>query len=236
VCFLGSVSAATALMLPTPRPNIAPNRQRVAVVRCDESAEHNPLKSGLSTLTSSGPDGSHGTGYRFMPVSAMNKEAAPALLCIAGAYPGLTGEQLLTPQPLPFAPGGSWNYHVLKGEVCSTGFVALPGSLLLESHPDTVAVVCASNSLGLDFADGNEHEVLALVDRSDVAVQDPSHHDDQTFYAFADEAGTVHIRWLESLPAGWRILGRLLYVQTPLVRRPGHVSGGFAEMNDEFEF
>uniref|UniRef100_A0A7S2D8L0 Rubisco accumulation factor 1 C-terminal domain-containing protein n=1 Tax=Haptolina brevifila TaxID=156173 RepID=A0A7S2D8L0_9EUKA len=229
---------ASAALLQTPAcPGTAASNPRAAV-RCGASldpAEYDPEKGGLSTLTTERPEGSHGTGYRFMPLSSMSKEPAPALVCIAGAYPGLTADQLLAPQALPFAPAGRWNYHVLRGDVCSTGFVALPGSSLLDSHPNTVAVVCDSYSLGLEFADGQQHEVLALIDRSDIAALDASQHDDQTFYAFADEAGAVQIRWLATVPAGWRILGRLLYAQMPYIHRPGS-AGGFAEDSDEFEF
>eukprot|EP00965_Chrysotila_dentata_P193182 6175600-Pleurochrysis_carterae.AAC.1 len=38
-----------------------------------------------------------------------------------------------------------------------------------------------------------------------------------------------------ALPAGWRVLGRMLYAQLPHVKRPGN-SGGFAELDDNFEF
>lgn len=59
--------------------------------------------------------------------------------------------------------------------------------------------------------------------------------DDKEFYAFADAAGSVHIRWIDALPEGWSILGRVLYTQVPHVVKPGS-GGGFAETNDEFEF
>ena len=191
---------------------------------------------GLSDLSGVRAEGTHGTGYRFMATSTMPKaESGPALLCIAGAYPGMTADQLLAPSPLPFAPNGRWNYHVLTGDTCATGFVALPGNSLLDAHPDTVAVVCSSGSLGIEFPDNNEHEVLALIDRSDIATTDQDAFDDKTFYALADENGAVHIRWVSAIPAGWRVLGRMLYAQMPLVKRPGE-GGGFAEMSDEFEF
>lgn len=196
---------------------------------------YNPEKGGLSMLTSDRPEGSHSTGYRFMPLSTMPKGSAPVLVCLAGFFPGLSSDDLLRPQPLPFPPHGSWNYHVLTGEACSSGFVALPGSELLDRHPDTVGVVCASKSLGLEFPDGNEHEVLALIDRSDLATIDPAEFDSKTFYAFGDDTGRVHIRWMEAVPDGWRVLGRLLYTQMPLIQRPGSDSG-FAENDDEFEF
>ena len=183
---------------------------------------YNPEKGGLSqtianTLRSPRPEGSHSTGYRFMPLSTVSKDSAPALVCLAGFFPGLSTDDLLRPQPLPFPPPGTWNYHVLTGEACSSGVVCLPGSALLDSHPDTVGVVCASTALGIEFPDRSEHEVIALIDRGDVATLDRREFDNQAFYAFGDEEGRVQIRWIAEVPAGWRILGRLLYAQ---VTRP----------------
>lgn len=110
---------AVALVLESPNHRIAARHSRATSVRCQFQGGYSPETGGLSTLTSERPDGSHGTGYRFMPLSTMPKDSAPALLSIAGAYPGLTGAQLLAPTALPFAPAGRWNYHVLSGEVCS---------------------------------------------------------------------------------------------------------------------
>ncbi|KAL1511283.1 hypothetical protein AB1Y20_006090 [Prymnesium parvum] len=191
--------------------------------------------AGLGEFANGRPDGVHGTGFRFMPMSSLSQASSPALLCIAGAYPGLTSEQLLSPQPLPFAPQGKWNYHRLTGSAVPTGFVALPGSDLLDEHPNTVAVVATSESLGVELADGQVHEVIALIDRSDAATTDPSEFKDNEFYAFADTEGTVHIRWFQAVPSGWRVLGRLLYTQLPYVKKPGS-SGTFAELSDDFEF
>jgi hypothetical protein len=39
----------------------------------------------------------------------------------------------------------------------------------------------------------------------------------------------------EAVPAGWRVVGRLLYCQLPMVVPQGSTSG-FAEMDDGFEF
>ena len=209
---------------------------RMLLSEINDPENYDPEKAGLSTLDSSSrPEGSHSTGYRFMPLSTVSKESSPVLICIAGLYPGLSGDDLMRPTPLPFAPPGQWNYHVLSGETCTTGFVALSGSDLLDRHPDTVAVVCSSSSLGLEFPDGNEHEVLALIDRSDIAVVDAAYFDPKTFYALADENNQLHIRWIEAVPAGWRVLGRLLFAQMPFVKRPG-AGSGFAEQGDEFEF
>lgn len=68
-------------------------------------------------------------------------------------------------------------------------------------------------SLGLELADGQAHEVIALVDRDDEAVADPAAFQDSDFYAFADENDAVHIRWMQHVPPGWRIVGKLLYTQ-----------------------
>lgn len=202
-----------------------------------DPASYDPEQSGLGLAQKDDgrPEGSHSTGYHFMPLATCAKDSSPVVLCIAGAYPGMTAEQLLAPNPLPFAPPGRWNYHVLTGDAAPGGFVALPGSQLLDDHPNAVAVVCTGVSLGLSFSDGNDHEVIAIIDRSDIATVDRAGFSSKDFYALADADGAVHIRWIQDLPAGWRVLGRLLYTQMPYVGRPGGTSG-FAEGNDDFEF
>ena len=71
---------------------------------------------------------------------------------------------------------------------------------------------------------------------SDVAVSgDPLDLEDSAFYAFADESGAVTIRWVEALPPGWRVLGKLLYTILPNFKRIGK-KDGFAELDDDFEF
>ena len=181
---------------------------------------YNPEKAGLNVqpITSSRPDGTHGTGFRFMPLETVSSESAPAVVCIAGVYPGLTAAELAAPQPVPFAAPGGWNYHMLTGDAAPGGFVALPGSHLLDTHPDSVAVVCTSPSLGLEFPDGQEHEVIALIDRADTATFDASDFDPQRFYAVADPEGNISIRWYDALPAGHTVVGRLLFTQMPYVR------------------
>ena len=204
-----------------------------------DPSTYNPEVSGLNVQAAVGtmdrPEGAHGTGYRFMPLETVPKDTAPAVVCIAGAFPGLTRDQLAAPQPMPFAPPGSWNYHMLTGDAAPGGFVAVPGNQLLDGSPNTVAVVCMSRSLGLEFPDGQEHEVLALIDRSDPATFDPDEFDKGSFYAVSDPAGIISIRWYDVIPEGHSICGRLLFTQMPHVVRPG-ASQGFAEGSDEFEF
>jgi hypothetical protein len=205
-----------------------------------DEKSYDPMVAGLAVAATVDndnvrPEGSHSTGYRFMPTSSVERSVSSAILCIAGMYPGLTAAQLQSPSPLPFASAGQWNYHMLTGDAAPGGFVALPGTEQLERCPDTVAVVCSAKSLGLEFPDGQEHEVLALIDRSDAATTDPSAFDSQSFYALADPTDAVHIRWIDPVPADWKVLGRLLYTQMPHVTRPG-ANKGFAETSDEFEF
>jgi len=107
----------------------------------------------------------------LLPRSSLTPLLAPAQLAIAGLYPGLTADELLAPQPLPFAEPGLWNYHRLTPDGVPGGFVALPGSELVIARPNTVAVVCSSMALGVEFQDQEDHECLALIDRSDEAVR-----------------------------------------------------------------
>lgn len=96
-------------------------------------------------------------------------------------YPGLTAEDLLAPDALPLAEPGRWNYHRLTSAGVPGGFVCLPGSELILARPNTVAVVASSVSLGVGLGDGQQHECIALIDRSDEAVRRctpnrPTHH------------------------------------------------------------
>lgn len=223
------------------RPSLrAPVRERRPHPRMQMPAAHedqslyDPEKGGLSQLGGDRPEGSHSTGFRFLPMMTTDKGSAPALMCIAGMYPGLTAEDIARPVALPVAPPGKWTYHVLTGEACSS-FVTVPGSTLLDRSPNSVVVVATSTSLHVDIPDGQEHEVLVVVDRSDPGINDPNYYDEKAFYVFADEAGTVHIRWHNAVPAGWSILGKVLYILMPNVKKPGQ-SKGFAETDDEFEF
>jgi len=213
---VGSRSPRLALVAQAPVPDYNPNAD--------------PEKGGIGTYGSERADGTHGTGFRFMPMDSMLDGPSPVLMCLAGAYPGLTAEQLQAPQPLPFASQGKWTYHRLTGDTVPTGFVVLPGNKLLEAHPNVVGVVCTSESLGLELADGQSHEVIAVIDRSP-----QTQFDDKSFYAFADEQGMLCIRWIPAVPAGWAVLGRVLYTQLPFVPKPGGKSG-FAECSDDFEF
>ena len=76
---------------------------------------YNPEVGGLSqeAAADNRPEGAHGTGYRFMPVSSMPNEYSPVLLPVAGMHPGLTVDQLAAPQPLPTPDKGQWVYHRL---------------------------------------------------------------------------------------------------------------------------
>ena len=170
-----------------------------------------------------------------MPIATCANEPSPAIVCIAGAYPGITADQLRAPSPLPFAEPGGWNYHMLQPGAAPGGFVAIPGSVLLEASPDSIAVICSSPALGLEFPDGQEHEVIAIVDRSDPATVDRNQYNSNKVYALADPQGFVHLRWLDPLPADWQVVGKIVFCQLPFTQKPGR-SRGFAEAEDGFEF
>jgi len=199
-----------------------------------DPATYDPEKPGLTQLGGDRQEGMHSTGFRFLPMASMDKGSSPALLCIAGMYPGLSAEDVKRPVALQIPPPGKWNYHVLTGETCSS-FVTVPGSSLLDHAPNSVVVVANSGSLGVELPDGQEHEVLVVVDRSDPAMEDPNYFDEKAFYVFEDDAGAVQIRWHDAVPEGWSILGKIIYVQMPSVKRPGR-GKGFAETDDDFEF
>mmetsp|Transcript_118049 Transcript_118049/g.220611 ORF Transcript_118049/g.220611 Transcript_118049/m.220611 type:complete len:308 (-) Transcript_118049:12-935(-) len=199
-----------------------------------------PDQAGMfSTASLRAEPGKHGSDNRFLQVYTATKKSNAVILAVAGAYPGLRAEQLAAPTALPHAEPGKWNFHMLTGQAAPGGFVALVDDdcFLSQNHPNAVVVVCTQSSLGLKQSGGIDYEVLAVIDRSDLAVEVKEAYDSEEFYAFADPQGEVHIRWFSELPEGWRVLGRVLYVQDQERLDKNTVKqAGFAECRDDFEF
>lgn len=202
-----------------------------------------PLKSGqFSKSAVMAKPGLNGYKNRFIYQDYGSRQMDTAvLLAVAGAYPGLTAQQLLAPIAPPHPEPGKWNFHILTTEAAPGGYVALHDqeAQLSKEHPNVVVVVCTMSSLGFEPPEGIDHEILAVVDRDDIAVQVPQAFSPEFFYTFADTDGVVQIRTVDEIPAGWSIVGRVLFVRdfmrkhTDPSKKP---CDGFAECRDDFEF
>lgn len=178
--------------------------------------------------------GMHDTNGRFMSSVAMERGQTTIVVPIAGMYPGVTSEEVNAVKPLPFAPRGRWNYHLLDREAAPGGFVSLPWRSP-DDYANMVAIVTNGAAIGMTFADFVDHEVVVLIDRDDASVVDASQINSKRFYAIAGPDGKVSISWIEGLPAGSKILGRVVTTFTPMVR-PKEDSNGFAECDPDFNF
>lgn len=70
-------------------------------------------------------------------------------------------------------------------------------------------------------------QTLVLIDRADVSFNP------RKFYAFATPDGGVSIQWVDDVPQGWGILGRVLYVTLPFLPQYGKKKSGFLEEDED---
>ena len=177
------MAAAPALLAPLAAVAVGENKVGYA---CRGSDDCGVDKAAIARLTATPGSGS-AAGVRF-----------------GGTYtdpqhPGCTRKVVLTGSNVVITgadePGGKeWK---VKGKPYGR-------ALLIDFTPKggPPDVIARWTGLGLEFPDGNEHEVLALIDRSDLAVSNPVAYDPQKFYALADPSGTIHIRSANSGASG----------------------------------
>lgn len=70
-------------------------------------------------------------------------------------------------------------------------------------------------------------QVLVLIERADKAFTP------NKFFAFADPSGNVVIRWFDQVPAGYSILGRVLYATLPHLPQFGKKKSGWLEADED---
>lgn len=172
--------------------------------------------------------GLHGAESRFLSLSQLGrKEIWPRIVPVAGAYPGLTGKDLLAPEAQPSCGPGQFSFDFTDTEGPQLGTVALPGSELVMSCADPVVVVANNRVLGIELDE--EVEVLVLIDRASTL------YNSRYFYAFEAPDGAVVIRYFSEIPEeeGWSILGKVMYVTLPHVESTAKASGFLEEEEDD---
>ncbi|KAG5178195.1 hypothetical protein JKP88DRAFT_225645 [Tribonema minus] len=173
--------------------------------------------------------GLHGTGSRFLPIVQIGaREHYPRTVCIAGAYPGLTAEDIAAPTSGEPAEQGTWQYDFTDPEGPQMGTVALPGGDTVTDLIDPVIIVAASDSLGISLPQDATTEVLAVVDRAEVDFQEGK------FFVWQAPDKSVIIRWFKQEPQGYQCLGRVVFVHVPFLDVMKKPSSGFEEEMDDF--
>jgi hypothetical protein len=176
-------------------------------------------------------EGNHGTGSRFMPLlQLVDEEIAPRIIQVAGIYPGVTVDEIMAPQSSPAAPLGMWQFDFSDPSGPQMGTVALSPNNAVQLCEDPVIVVSQSSVLGLSLSQNVDAEVLVLLDRAEREfVQDK-------FFAVAAPDGNIAIRWYDSLPAGHKVVAKVVMVTIPYLPAMNKKKSGFMEEDDGFSF
>ena len=179
------------------------------------------------------PEGVHGSGFRFMPMVSMQPEPSPALLAIAGAYPGITADPLLSPvayRSQTRGGGTTTGSRATRADGLRRGAGRAEAALLAEH----VAVVATP---GRSASTCRSSTRCSRADR-------PQRRGGERRPARPRGQCLLRVRRRErrrdhplgrALPPGWRVLGKLLYTILPNFKRIGK-KDGFAELDDDFEF
>ena len=170
--------------------------------------------------------GLHGSNFCFLPLDQLDSEHQwPRLLRVAGFYPGLTSAELAAAPGPEEVPGkGTWNFEFPDPHGSEYGVVAVPGSDLVAYAASPVAVVANAASLGLQLTEGTE--VLVVVDRGQQTFSD------RAFFAFADANGMTVLRRFDTLPPGFTVDGKIIFVYLPFDPLTGTPSGTWLEEGD----
>ena len=192
-----------------------------------------PARSGADAApdVSMAASGLHGDQSHFMPIDQLGgDQTMPRIVPIAGVYPGVSAADVRAPAVSAPPELGNWQYDFADPDGPQMGTVALPPSDLVNLCESPVVLITTHQSLGFDApGDDNELEVLLLVDRADVE------HNEDKFYVFEQSpGGELVVRWHPSpLPEGWSVVGRLVTVTLPFVRKAMQVQGGWLELDDD---
>jgi hypothetical protein len=165
--------------------------------------------------------------FHFLPVvQADPDEFLPRIIPVAGAYRDMTAALLRK----PFSVGSSTNkggFDYFFGED-SSGAVAVPGSALLNSAVDPVAVIASSDELG--FASRRPTEVVMVVDRAQTTFCPDS------FFLcnLPGHTNTLNLQRMDTPAPGTVLLAKVLLCFLPPKERGGADGGGFLENDDYF--
>lgn len=164
--------------------------------------------------------GGHGQNFKYLPlIQGSDDELFPRILKIAGAYPSLTPDELMSPISSPSPPVGSWVYEFT--DLDGWGTVALPGSSVLNNAIDPVVMIATNTDLGVSIVE--EVEVLVVVDRGDRGFSPDS------FFVFKTPKNDLSIMWCDEIPKDYVIMGKVVVCAIPFTESMKSKSTGFME-------
>lgn len=179
---------------------------------------------GLSMTASMGR---HGENFKYLPIlRGSPSNHFPRIVYIAGVYPELSPEDLLTPVSPPAAKPGQWTYDFADPHGHQLGSVAIPGSDIVTDCVDPIAVIAMAEDLGLSYSE--PAECVVLIDRADRDFSP------EKFYIFLTPENTLSIGWQARLQPGYEIMGRVIICNVPFLDSMQPPKSGFLEDDEEY--
>lgn len=155
------------------------------------------------------------------------------MIQIAGAYPGITAEEITAVQSEPAPELGQWTYDFSDPDGPQLGTVAIQGSQTVAGAEDPIVIIAEHLSIGVTLPKEIEDSVdlIVLVDRA------YKNFEERKFLVVNMPSEGVKIAAFATkseIPAGTEILGQVLLVQIPWLPAMKPTKTGFMEVDEYF--
>ena len=172
----------------------------------------------------------HGKNFKYLPIlKGKKKEYFPRIVPIAGVYPELTEESLMAPYSEPPVSPGSIRYDFSDPSGPQLGTIAVPGSEIIGTAEDPIAVITTNEHLGIGVKSSAPVEMAVIVDRGDLIFKK------DCFYMFSAPDRNLQLGSCDQLSPGYRILGRVILCLLPFVEGDKVKNTGFIEEDEDDE-
>ena len=176
----------------------------------------------------------HGQNACFLPLKQLDQDYfAPRIVQIAGAYPGITREELMAVTSEPVPGKGQWTYDFSDPDGPQLGTVALEGSQVVYDVEDAAVIIAEHTSLGLPLPSviAEPVDLVVLVDRSKPRFAE------RKFLVIETPGEGVSIAAFNTkaeMPNGSEILAQVELVQVPWLPSMAPTKTGFMEADEYF--
>ena len=220
------MTAAAVATLPAVAWISTPTLSRRTVDRWDTRLHQSSALSGTARK--------HGQDACFLPIKQLEQDTyVPRIIQIAGAYPGLTKEDIMAVSSEPAAEQGQWTYDFSDPDGPQLGTVAMEGSQIVSGAIDPIVIIAEHPSIGIELPKEIKDPVdlVVLVDRAEKGYAD------RKFLVVNVPGEGVVIGAYptkKDMPEGAEILGRVELVQIPWLPSMAPTKTGFMEADEYF--
>lgn len=177
----------------------------------------------------------HGQDACFLPLKQLGQDYfAPRIIQIAGAYPGLTKQDLMAVTSEDAPELGQWTYDFSDPDGPQLGTVAIEGSQLVHDVVDPAVIIAEHFSIGITLPKviTEPVDLIVLVDRAEKGYAERKFMVLQVPGNEGVVIGAYPTK--RDMPEGAEILGRVELVQVPWLPSMAPTKTGFMEADEVF--